>query len=149
MRNLQKTLTELLKSGYCSPKILNLSKSTKEPPATIHYNIRQMENEKLIKGYKAVFDYEKIDEGYCNYLLVNVASTKYANPESIGKRLSKIEHIESVDVISGGWELIVKVRTKDTNEYYEFVKSILAIEGIAKTTSLASLKQLKSEYIEF
>jgi len=148
MKNIRQYLIELLKTGYCAPSIVGIAKKLKEPSTTIHYNIKQMESKREIIGYKAVFDYNKIDEGFCSYVLLNLSSEEYANPERIGKELLNFPQIESIDIITGGWEMLIKVRTKDVDEFYQFVKNVLSKEGIARTTSLVSLKQLKTEFIQ-
>lgn len=148
MKNIGERLVELLKTGYCAPRIVGLARKLKEPPATIHYNLKQLEKGRVIRSYKAVFDYSKINEGLCNYVLVNLASDEYANPERIGKDLAKYPQIESIDAITGGWEMLIKVRTRDVDEFYQFVKNVLSKKGILKTTSLTSLKQIKTEFLE-
>ena len=147
MKNIREALIELLKVGYCAPRIVGLARKLKEPPTTIHYNVKQLEIEHVVKGYKAVFDYRKIDEGLCNFVLIALGPEEYANPERIGKQLVEFKQIESVDIITGGWELLIKVRTKDMDTFYQFVRNVLSTKGIAKTTSLTSLKQLKTEFI--
>jgi len=148
MKNIGKDIVELLKIGYCAPRIAELAKKLKEPSTTIHYNIKQMESKREIIGYKAVFDYNKIDEGFCSYVLLNLSPEEYVNPERIGKELLNFPQIESIDIITGGWEMLIKVRTKDVDEFYQFVKNVLSKKGIARTTSLVSLKQLKTEFIQ-
>jgi len=44
--------------------------------------------------------------------------------------------------------MLIKVRTKDVDEFYQFVKNVLSKKGIARTTSLVSLKQLKTEFMQ-
>ncbi len=43
--------------------------------------------------------------------------------------------------------MVLKVRTKDQDEYYDVLKNILAREGVEGTTSLISLKQIKTEFV--
>ena len=148
MKNVRQDLLGLLKKGYCSPRIVDLAKKLREPPTTVHYNVKQMEKEKVIKAYKAVFNYKLTDEGFCNYVLVNLAAEEYADPERLARELCGFPQIESVDIITGGWEMLLKIRTKDADEFYQFVKNVLSKKGIAKTTSLTSLKQLKTEFLE-
>ena len=51
-------------------KILALAKKLHEPSATLHYNIKKLEREGVIKSYKAVFDYKKIGEGFTAFILI-------------------------------------------------------------------------------
>ncbi len=148
MKDIQAKLVELLQKGYCVPKISRIAKETNEPSSTIHYNIDKLEEDGVIKTYKAVFDYEKIDKGFCTFVLVTLKDNEYGDPETVGRRLAKFDEIESVDICTGDWELVLKVRVKDKNEYYEFVKDVLEQEGVKRTKSLVSFKQLKTEFVE-
>jgi Lrp/AsnC family transcriptional regulator, leucine-responsive regulatory protein len=147
MKNLKPQLIEMLKKGGCTPRLSQLSKSLHTRASTLHYNIKSMEKDGTIKVYKAVFDYKKIGEGLCTFVLVNLASEEYGDPLKIAKELAKYPEIESVDVITGEWELLLKVRTASIDEYYEFARKVLSVKGIAKTQALNSLKQVKTEFV--
>lgn len=148
MKNITPKLIELFKKGHCTPQIARIAKKLAEPSTTIHYNIKKLEKEGTIKTYKAVFDYKKIDEGFCIFVLISLSPDEYGNPERIGKELSKHQEIESVDICTGDWEMILKVRTKDQDEYYNLIKNVISRKGITKIKSLTSLKQIKTEFVE-
>ena len=147
MKDIQPKLVRLFKDGYCTPQIGRIAREIDEPSTTIHYNIKKLENEGAIKTYKAVFDYKKIDEGFCVYLFIKLTASAGAQPDKISSEFVKYKEIESVDVIAGEWDMILKVRAKDQDEYYKVLKSALTREGIEKTTSLISLKQIKTEFV--
>jgi len=148
MKDIAPKLINLFKEGYCTPQIARIARKIKEPATTIHYNIKKLERDGAIKAYKAVFDYKKIDEGFCSYVLISLAPTEYGNPEKISKELAKHPQIESVDICTGDWELVLKVRVKDQDEYYNLIKNVISREGIVKIKSLTSLKQIKTEFVE-
>jgi DNA-binding Lrp family transcriptional regulator len=148
MKNITSRLIDLFKLGHCTPQIARIAKKLKEPSTTIHYNIKKLEKEGAIKIYKAVFDYKKIDQGFCSYVLINISNDQYGNPEKISKELCKFNEIESVDVCTGDWELVLKIRVKDQDEYYNFIKNVISRKGVTKIKSLTSLKQLKTEFVE-
>ena len=75
-------------------------------------------------------------------MLENTVAVRKYTDELAGKR------IESVDICTGDYELIVKLRTKDIDEYYHFVKQAIKRYGFSKTVSMTSLKQLKTEFVE-
>jgi len=147
MKNIKPKLIELFKKGYCTPQIAKIAKKIKEPSSTIHYNIKKLEEEGAIKTYKATFDYKKIDEGFCVYLLIKLTASAGAEPFKISDELARYKAVESVDILAGEWDMVLKVRTKDQDEYHEVLMSILAREGIEKSTSLISLKQIKTEFV--
>ena len=147
MKNITEKIVKLFKEGNCTPQIAKIAKKLKEPSTTIHYNIKKLEKEGAIKTYKAIFDYKKIDEGFCVFVLISLSPDEYGNPEKIGKDLAKHPEVESVDVCTGNWEMILKVRVKDQDTYYNLVKNVISRRGINKIVSLTSLKQLKTEFV--
>ena len=148
MKDIRRKLIKLLKDGFCTPQIARIAKKTHEPSTTIHYNIKKLEKDGAIKSYKAVFDYKKIDQGHCTYILVNLSQEKYGEPEEVAKKLAKHEEVESVDICTGEYELVIKLRNKDIDDYYAFVKRAIKLYGFAKVYSITSLKQLKTEFVE-
>jgi|SRR3989339_120975 len=148
MKDITPKIIELFKEGYCTPLISQIAKKLKEPATTIHYNVKRLEAEGAIKSYKAVFDYKKIDEGHCTYLLINLIQSKYGDPESVAREIAKNPNVESVDIVTGEYELIVKLRSKDIDEYYAFVKDAVKRYGFAKVVSLTSLHQFKTDFVK-
>jgi Lrp/AsnC family leucine-responsive transcriptional regulator len=148
MKDLKPKIIELFKQGNCTPQITVLAKELKEPSATIHYNVKQLEKEGLIKTYKAVFNYKKINQGYCSYVFITLSPEDYAHPEKIGKALAEDARVESVDVASGEQELIVKLRAKDVEEYYAVTSDWIKKYKLKKITNMTSLHQIKSEFIK-
>lgn len=148
MKDIKPKLIRLFRDGYCTPQIARIARSIDEPSATIHYNIKKLESDGAIKTYKAVFDHRKIDEGFSVFILIALASGEYSDPERIARNLAKHREVESVDIIAGDWELLLKVRTKDQDAYFEFLKTVISKEqGIENTNSIISLKETKSEFI--
>lgn len=148
MKNITPKLIELLKRGFCTPQIAGIAKKIKEPSTTIHYNVKKLEKEKAVMTYKAVFDYKKINEGHCTYILVNLIREKYGDPEEVASQIAKDPRVESIDIITGDYEMIIKLRSKDIDEYYAFIKSAIKQYGFSKSISLTSLKQIKTEFVE-
>jgi predicted transcriptional regulator len=44
MKDLQPKLIRLFKEDYCTPQIGRIAREIDEPAATIHYNIKKLEN---------------------------------------------------------------------------------------------------------
>ena len=150
MKDIQTKLIRLFKEGYCTPQIGRIAREIDEPSTTIHYNIKKLESEGAIKTYKAVFDYGKIGEGFCAFVLIALSSDEYGNPERIANSLAKQSEVESVDILAGDWEMLVKIMTRDQDEYYQFLKEVISKQkGIENTNSIISLKQVKTEFVQF
>jgi Lrp/AsnC family leucine-responsive transcriptional regulator len=152
MKNLRPELVRLFKEGYCTPQISKIAKSIDEPSTTIHYNIKKMEDEGIIRTYKAVFDYSKIGEGFCAYVLINVSPSEYEHDwtryeTKIVRELAKHKEVESLDIITGEWDMILKIRTRDQNEFTNFLGKVINRIAIQKSISLVSLRQVKSDFM--
>jgi len=147
MKDITPKIIQLFKEGNCTPQIAVIAKKLKEPATTIHYNIKKLEKQGAIKAYKAVFDYKKIQEGFCAYVLISITPEEYSNPEKIAEDLAKHKEIESVDICTGDWEIILKIRVKDQEEYYHLVKNVISRKGIEKIKTITSLKQIKTDFI--
>jgi Lrp/AsnC family leucine-responsive transcriptional regulator len=152
MKNIKPELVRLFKQGYCTPQISRIAKAIDQPSTTIHYNIKKLEEEGAIRTYKAVFDYTKIEEGFCAYVLINVSPLEYEHDWSkyetqIVRELAKHKEVESLDIITGEWDMILKIRTKDQGEFYDFLGKVVNRVAIQKSISLVSLRQIKSDFI--
>ena len=148
MKDIASKLINLFKQGYCTPQIAKIAKKIKEPSTTIHYNIKKLEREGKIVTYCAIFDYKKIGYGYCVYVFANLKPEFYDKPEEISNKISKDPNIESIDICTGEYELVLKLRTKDVDEYYEWVKKAIKLYHFSKINSITSLKAIKARFIE-
>ncbi|MAG38405.1 hypothetical protein CMI45_03415 [Candidatus Pacearchaeota archaeon] len=148
MKDITSKLINLFKQGYCTPQIARIAKKIKEPSTTIHYNIKKLEREGKIISYKGVFDYKKIEEGHVTFILVNLSDDNYGEPEGVAQELAKDPRVESIDICTGDYELIIKLRTKDIDEYYEWIKNTVHKFKFSKSYSITSLKQVKTEFVE-
>ncbi len=147
MKDIREKLLKLLKSGYCTPKISLLAKKLGIGSTTIHYNIKRLEQDGVITGYRAILDYDKAGMGFTSYILVNLLPNQYDDPEKICKRIAGFDEVESVDIVTGQYEIIIKARTSSIDEYYSFIRRLLKIKGISRITSLNSLKEIKSDFL--
>lgn len=146
MKDIRPQLIHAFRTGFCTPQIARLAKKLQVPSTTLHYNIKRLEKEGAIKGYRAIFDHKKIDEGFCAFVLLNLSPDEYGDPERIAKDLALHKQIEGIDICTGDFEIMLKVRTKDLDEYYDFVKTVISRKGVIKIKTVDSLKQVKSEY---
>src|SRR4030043_1031795 len=93
-----------------------ISKKFNIPITTVHNRIKKLEKLGIIKSYTVVLDYKKLDKGILSYILVSVMYTlpngKKVSQEDIAKEIKKIG-AEEVSIVTGGTDLIIKVREKD------------------------------------
>lgn len=107
--------------------------------------IADMENQKLICGYKAVVDWEKLDSSYVSALIeLKVTPEADYGFEEIAKKVMKYSEVESVFLMSGGYDLCVIVKGKTFQEVAMFVGKVLApMKQVISTSTHFVLRRYK------
>ncbi|MBD3155840.1 MAG: winged helix-turn-helix transcriptional regulator [Candidatus Aenigmarchaeota archaeon] len=137
MDNKDKLLIKILeKEGKLSSR--QLAKKAMLPISTAYRRVNRMEKEGVIKGYRAIVNYEKTDKPIPILAFINLEETNkeenYVPVKEIKENLEKINHIYQLFEIQGGdWDIILKARLeklKDTNKLMEKIRSIPGIEEV-------------------
>jgi len=123
-----------------------ISKKTNIPITTVHHRIKKLEKDGVIKGYTVLVDNKKLDKGLCAYILITVdyqaLKHKNTSQHDLAQKLRKYEVIEEADIVTGGSDIIIKVRVKDIDQMDDFVtKTLRNIEGVEKTQTLVILHE--------
>lgn len=123
-----------------------ISKKTLIPITTVHNRIKKMERDGIIKGYTVKLDYSKLGKGLSAYILITVdykhlKEIKSSQHELL-KKMQKHPFVEHGAMITGGNDIIIKIRVKNMGEMDEFVTTHLRnIEGIDRTQTLVVLHE--------
>jgi DNA-binding Lrp family transcriptional regulator len=126
----------LEKEGKLSSR--QLAKKTMLPISTAYRRVKRLEKEGVIKGYRAIVDYEKTDRPIPILIFINLEETneeeEYVPVNQIKGKIKKINEIYQLFEVQGGdWDIILKARLeklKDTNKLMENIRSIPGIEEI-------------------
>lgn len=117
-----------------------LSKMLGIPISTVHRRIKRLEREGVIKGYKALIDYEKTTRPIGTLLLIDLAEVipgkGHIPKKDILDALGRFDEIEEiVDVQAANFDLVVKARFQSLRRLAGFVEELRKIEGIEETSS--------------
>jgi len=118
--------------------------STKEE---ITAAIAEMEADKIICGYPTLIDWDKVsDEKVTALIEVKVTPQRGQGFDNIAERIYKFDEVESVYLMSGGFDLTVIIRGKSMREVSRFVFEKLApMESIMSTATHFVLKKYKDQ----
>ena len=107
--------------------------------------IKQLEKEGLIKGYKAVIDWEKLDGAYVSAIVeVNVVPKAGLGFEEVAEKIMKYKEVESVYLMSGNYDLNVIVKGKTLQDIARFVaKELATIDSVTSTTTHFVMRRYK------
>ena len=113
------------------------------------YN-KQLEKQGLIKGYKAVIDWEKLDGAYVSAIVeVNVVPKAGLGFEEVAEKIMKYKEVESVYLMSGNYDLNVIVKGKTLQDIARFVaKELATIDSVTSTTTHFVMRRYKEMDVE-
>ena len=118
------------------------------PISTVHRRIMKLEQDRVVKGYRAIIEYEKTGRPISAYIFINLAETiprKGHIPKAgiINKLLKYHEVQELADVQGGNFDLVIKARFATLKELSVFVESLRAIEGIEELFSAIITEEIR------
>ena len=106
--------------------------------------LRALEKEGYIKGYRAELDAHKIEQGYLVYIQVKLRSTNREALRRFNQAVQDVKEIMSCDMMSGGYDYLLKVRTRDMHAYRELLGDVLSVlPGIDQSSSFPVMEQVK------
>lgn len=120
--------------------------STREQVAA---DIASMEEDKIICGYPTLINWEKISpEKLIALIEVKVTPQRGQGFDKIAERIYKFSEVETVFLMSGGFDLTVIIRGKSMSEVAGFVSDKLApMEAVLSTSTHFVLKRYKENGI--
>jgi len=121
----------------CRMTAREIARKIDSPITTVFAKIKRMEQQKIIREYKAILDSKKLNLGTTAFIL---ASFSYRNGETplsqrvIAEQITKFPEVQEVHIISGDWDILIKVRERDVEAMGNFVVDKLrTVKGIEKT----------------
>ena len=143
--NLDETDEKILKNLMGDARLsarqlaLKLGMST----VTILSRIKKLEKEKIIKGYTAIIDHEKL--GYNLTAVIEIIGKKDKIVD-IETELAKIENVCGVYDITGNTDTLIIAKFKERNELSEFVKGLSSIPNVENTITHFVLNTAKEDF---
>ena len=124
-----------------------ISKKTKIPITTIHNRVKKMKQLGIIKNFTVNIDYEKIGKPLTAYILLtvnqNISPNKKISQSDIGKKIKMFEDVESVDIVTGAIDMLIKARVKTMHDLNNLITNKLReIEGVDKTQTMMVLEEI-------
>ena len=116
----------------------------------VRSEITSMEKQGLIRGYKAVIDWESLDSAMVSAIIeLKVEPQPDVGFEQIAESVMKYSEVESVYLMSGGYDLCVIVKGKTFQEVAMFVaKQLAPMEYVISTTTHFILRRYKELDVE-
>lgn len=113
--------------------------------------IRLYEETGIIKGYRAMIDKEKAHAETVTALIEIKVQPKFGHGfDEIANRIAALDEVESVYLMSGGFDLCCMVSDKSFQEVAMFVANRLSpLDGVMSTATHFILKRYKEQGVFF
>jgi Lrp/AsnC family leucine-responsive transcriptional regulator len=126
-----------------------ISKKINAPITTVFAKTKRMENLGIIKEQRAILAPEKLNSGTAAFLLASVSYRAKADDVPISQRIvakeiARFPEVQEVHIITGDWDLLVKLRAECVDAIGKFVVDKLRlINGIEKTLTCMVFETVK------
>ena len=136
-------LDAIQKNGRYSTEDLSAMLATDEQ--TIKKEIKEMEDANVICGYPTLINWDQTDCELVTALIeVKVTPQRNMGFNKVAERIYRFEEVESVYLMSGGFDLTVVIQGKSMKEVARFVSEKLStLESVNSTSTYFVLKKYK------
>lgn len=128
----------------CRTPLQDIADKVGAPTSTVHYRLKRLERTKIIDGYYAKLNPDKLDIDYIASIRVSV-DLKPLSYEKIGEELSKIPGVWSVYMVLGDCDFLLMTRSKNREEFLAIIDRILEVKGIRQLHSQVIVKLIKED----
>ena len=137
-------LTELKKNSRNTTK--NIGKIVKIPRITVHDRIKKMVDNGIIKSFTVIPDYKKIGLSSKVFIFVSFLHSANISQRELAKRIAKLPGIFEVHIISGEYDLLLKVRGESLEKIGKLViDKLRGLNGVGQTLTCACFETVKEE----
>lgn len=117
------------------------------PEAELRARLKQLESERLILGYRAVLNEEKLGRDLVRALIeVRITPERGGGFDKLAERIAKYAEVRSCHLMSGGYDLLVEVEGANLREVASFVSERLStLQGVLSTATHFVLRAYKEQ----
>jgi len=126
-----------------------IAKKINSPITTVFAKTKRMEELGIINQYRAILSPEKLSLGTAAFVLASVSYTARTDGTPVSQRgvaeeIARFPEVQEVHIITGDWDLLVKLRGENVDAIGKFVVDKLRlIKGLEKTLTCMVFETVK------
>ena len=132
---------------HCRLTAREISDMTNLPVTTVFAKIKRIERLGLVKGYHAVLNARELGVGTTAFILASFAyksKERVTSQRKVASEIAAFPEAQEVHIISGEWDILIKVKAKDVDAVGQFVVDKLRlVKGIEKTLTCLTFESEK------
>lgn len=135
----RKILSELSMNARIS--VTDLARKVGLSKTPVALRIKQMEDMGLITGYRAILSPLKLGLTHVTYMEVRLSDTRQRALEQFNAAVRQIEEVEECYMIAGGFDYLVKVRSRDMTDFRRIMaEKISTLPHVSATASYVAME---------
>lgn len=135
----------------CTLNTAQLAAAADLPAEEVRAELKAMEDDRIILGYKAIVDWDRTQiESVTALIEVKVTPQRGEGFDRVAERIYQYDEVESVYLMSGAFDLTVIISGRTLKEVAHFVGEKLAtIEDVTSTATHFILRKYKEKHLIF
>jgi DNA-binding Lrp family transcriptional regulator len=113
------------------------------PKSTVHYRIKKLEVEKIIKGYYAKVDATRLGKDYTTITFVR--AKRGETVDDVGNMLTQIPGVCAVYFILGDNDFVVLASSDDKEDFMKKLQIMYNMPEIERTNTVVVVKTIKED----
>ncbi|WP_114391155.1 Lrp/AsnC family transcriptional regulator [Notoacmeibacter marinus] len=107
--------------------------------------VRRLEDAGVITGYRVGLSWQKLGLGHICFVEVRLTDTRQKALQAFNKAVKDIPEVEECHMIAGGYDYLLKVRTKNIETFRSILgECISALPHVASSSSYVAMEAVKS-----
>ena len=108
--------------------------------------LRRLESSGYIQGYRAIVDQRKLGRRNVAFVEVKMADTREAALTAFNTAVRAIPEVEMCHMIAGAFDYLLKVRTRNVDDYRRVLgEKISALPHVASTSTHVSIEAVQDD----
>ena len=120
----------------CKLSAKQIAKKVGSLTTTVYAKIKRMEDLGLIKGYHAQLDAKNLGKPVTAFVHVSFeyhGAQKPLSQREVAKKIAKFSEVQEIHLVSGDWDIVLKIKCGDVDAVGKFVVDKLRkVGGIGK-----------------
>ncbi|MCF8474633.1 MAG: Lrp/AsnC ligand binding domain-containing protein [Emcibacter sp.] len=124
---------------------VKLAQSINLSPTPCLERVKRLEKEGFIKGYAALLDSDLLGAALVSFIEVSLDKTTTLALDEFRKAILAIEEVQECHMVAGGFDYLIKVRTRDMIHYRKFLgEKLSALPGVSSTHTYVVMEEVKA-----
>lgn len=137
-----KIISELQKNARITVTELAARVGLSKTPCQVR--MRRLEEEGYITGYTALVNQNKLGRNHIAFVQVTLNNTSSKALAAFNEAVVKIDAVEQCHMIAGGFDYLLKIRTKDMTSYRMVLgEEVSALPHVLQTTTFVVMENVK------